>query len=71
MLFVHDRARGRGVGTALLQHVISRENVRTVDVNEQNPAALGFYEHAGFSVVGRSDVDSAGKPYPLLHLKIN
>ena len=71
MLFVHDAHRGRGVGKALLKHVISEDNVSTVDVNEQNPEAVGFYLHEGFSVAGRSEVDSDGRPYPLLHLKIN
>lgn len=71
MLFVHDAHRGRGVGKALLKHVISEDNVSTVDVNEQNPETVGFYLHEGFSVVGRSELDSDGRPYPLLHLKIN
>jgi putative acetyltransferase len=40
-----------------------------VDVNEQNEAALGFYEALGFSVVGRSPTDEAGRPFPVLHMK--
>ncbi|GAA1413397.1 acetyltransferase [Glutamicibacter uratoxydans] len=71
MLFVHDSYRGRGVGKALLKHVVSEDDVATVDVNEQNPGAAGFYQHEGFSIVGRSEVDSDGRPYPLLHLKNN
>lgn len=71
MLFVHDAHRGRGVGRALLKHVISEDDVSTVDVNEQNPEAVGFYLHEGFSVGGRSELDSDGRPYPLLHLKID
>lgn len=39
-----------------------------VDVNEQNPAVLHFYEALGFRVQGRSPVDGAGRPFPLLHL---
>jgi putative acetyltransferase len=38
-------------------------------VNEQNPAACGFYEHLGFVVVGRSEVDGTGRPFPLLHMR--
>lgn len=71
MLFVHDSYRGRGVGKALLKHVVSEDHVIAVDVNEQNPQAAGFYQHEGFSLAGRSEVDSDGRPYPLLHLKIN
>ena len=39
-----------------------------VDVNEQNVRAVGFYERLGFRQIGRSPLDSAGMPYPLLHL---
>jgi putative acetyltransferase len=41
----------------------------TVDVNEQNPEALAFYRACGFTVAGRSEVDDAGRPFPLLHLR--
>lgn len=70
MLFVAPEARGRGVGTALLAHATRRWNVRLVDVNEQNPAARSFYEHRGFRVIGRSELDAQGDPYPLLHLEL-
>lgn len=42
----------------------------TVDVNEQNTQAVGFYARAGFTVTGRSPVDDEGRPYPLLHLAL-
>ncbi|WP_374755463.1 hypothetical protein [Runella slithyformis] len=45
-------------------------NVQRVDVNEQNPQALGFYERMGFAVISRSALDGLGKPYPLLHLQL-
>ena len=41
----------------------------TVDVNEQNPAALQFYRANGFTVTGRSALDAGGRPFPLLHLR--
>lgn len=69
MLFVDDAARGDGVGGALLAHAVMRWGVRTLDVNEQNPQAVGFYEHEGFVVAGRSPVDDAGRPFPLLHMR--
>lgn len=68
MLFVDDAFRGKGVGRQLLECVIS-EGVRTVEVNEQNAPALGFYEHAGFRIVSRKPFDSEGKPYPILRLE--
>jgi putative acetyltransferase len=41
----------------------------TVDVNEQNVGAVAFYRRIGFEVEGRSEVDSTGKPFPLLHMR--
>jgi putative acetyltransferase len=38
-------------------------------VNEQNDAARAFYERLGFQIVGRSDLDDAGRPFPLLHMR--
>ena len=70
MLFVAPEARGRGVGTALLAHAVLTWGTRLVDVNEQNPAARSFYEHRGFRVIGRSELDAQGDPYPLLHLEL-
>jgi len=70
MLFVLDKARGKGIGKLLLQYAMKSLNVKSVDVNEQNPLAVGFYEHMGFSVVSRSPIDDMGKPFPILHLKL-
>ena len=70
VLFVAPEARGRGVGRALLAHAVEHARVRTLDVNEQNPQAVGFYEHEGFVVAGRSPVDDAGRPFPLLHMRL-
>lgn len=71
MLFVHNDHRGRGVGSALLRHVVAEHGVTKVDVNEQNLGATGFYEHSGFRIASRSKVDEAGRPYPLLHLELD
>src|SRR5690606_22587200 len=70
MLFVDAAERGTGVGSALLAHAIAEQGVTRVDVNEQNASAAGFYAHRGFEVVGRSETDEAGRPYPLLHLRL-
>ena len=69
-LFLEPAARGQG-GAGSSSHTpnsCARASL-TVDVNEQNPAALGFYEALGFVVVGRSPVDGDGRPFPLLHMR--
>ncbi|MCM1014159.1 acetyltransferase [Brevibacterium sp. XM4083] len=70
MLFIDADHRGEGVGTKLLDHVIAAEDVTAVDVNEQNEQAYGFYLRRGFTITGRSPVDAAGLPYPLLHMRL-
>jgi putative acetyltransferase len=68
MLFLDPSYRGRGGGSLLLDHARTVFGATSVDVNEQNPQAVGFYLHHGFRVVSRSETDSTGKPYPILHL---
>lgn len=70
MLFVEPEHAGKGIGTLLTNYAIERLAVYKVDVNEQNPKALGFYQQLGFEVIGRSETDDQGKPYPLLHMKL-
>lgn len=70
MLFVAPAARGKGVGKMLLQYAIKNYDVQTLAVNEQNPQAKGFYEHMGFSVWKRSELDEQGNPYPILYMKL-
>ncbi len=66
-LFVDPERHGRGVGRALIDIAKDRyPNGVTVEVNEQNEQAAGFYRYLGFGVTGRSPVDGQGKPYPLL-----
>lgn len=70
MLFIRPAARGRGIGRRLMHFAIHEKSIRLVDVNEQNPQAVGFYEHLGFRVISRSPVDGQGRPFPLLHLEL-
>ena len=70
MLFIHPNARGQGLGKVFVTHAIKDLGVKRVDVNEQNPQAVGFYEHMGFQVISRSETDGMGKPYPILHMKL-
>lgn len=69
-LFVAGSARGLGVGKRLISHALALHPELSVDVNEQNQQAVGFYQHLGFQVSGRSDLDNQGRPYPLLHLRM-
>lgn len=69
MLFVSPQNRGRGVGKKLVQYAIKEYAVNELTVNEQNPQAIGFYEHIGFRVYRKTDTDEQGKPYPLLYMK--
>lgn len=68
MFFVAPAAQGQGVGSKLCQHAIRYQCATKVNVNEQNPMAIEFYQKMGFSVVGRSELDQQGKPYPILHM---
>ncbi|WP_342595075.1 acetyltransferase [Salinicola lusitanus] len=70
MLFISPDARGKGGGALLAAYAVKYQGATKVDVNEQNKQALGFYQHIGFSVTGRSPVDGQGKPYPLLHMTL-
>ncbi|MBD9645764.1 MULTISPECIES: acetyltransferase [unclassified Pantoea] len=69
MLFVAPQVFGLGIGKQLLRFAIEQMNVTELDVNEQNPQALGFYQHQGFVITGRSPLDGQGNPFPLLHLR--
>lgn len=69
MLFVHNDYRYKGVGKRLVMYAIEKLQVCKVDVNEQNIQAVGFYQHMGFSVITRSDLDVEGKAYPILHMR--
>jgi putative acetyltransferase len=69
-LFIDPDHRQQGGGKALVAHAQSLAGgPLAVDVNEQNDAALRFYEGLGFSVVGRSATDAGGRPFPILHMK--
>jgi putative acetyltransferase len=70
MLFLDPAYRGQGGGSLLLEHAFANFAATKVDVNEQNPQAIGFYEHQGFHTVSRSETDTSGKPYPILHMKL-
>ena len=69
MLFVAPEKCGKGVGRSLVEKGFSVYGMDEVTVNEQNPAALGFYRHFGFREYRRTETDEEGGPYPLLYLR--
>lgn len=70
MLFIAPAERGKGVGKTLLRYAIEHYGVREVTVNEQNPQAVGFYQHMGFAAYKRTEQDEQGGPYSLLYMKL-
>lgn len=70
MLFIGPAYRGKGVGATLLDLTVRELGVTDVDVNEQNSQARSFYEHEGFGVIGRSETDEQGEPFPILHMRL-
>ena len=58
-----------GIGRRLLEYGAEHYGIREVTVNEQNPQAVGFYEHMGFVTYKRTDRDEQGGPYPLLYMR--
>src|SRR5512143_995546 len=69
-LFIDPDHHGQGGGKLLVAHAQRlAAGALAVDVNEQNEAALRFYQAVGFSVVGRSPTDAGGRPLPILHMK--
>lgn len=70
MLFVSPDYFGKGVGRQLAELAISQYEVQYVDVNEQNPQAIGFYKHIGFEMFERTECDDQGNPFPILKMKL-
>jgi putative acetyltransferase len=69
-LFVAPHAHGQGVGRALVTHARKIAPGLSLDVNEQNEGAVAFYQRLGFQVIGRAETDDSGRPYPLLHMRL-
>ncbi|HEX7815176.1 acetyltransferase [Dyella sp.] len=67
-LFIAPAHAGKGGGRRMLAHARALKGPLFVDVNEQNPAATAFYLANGFTIQGRSPIDTEGRPFPLLHL---
>ncbi len=68
MLFITNNERGKGFGKQLINYGIENYNVNELAVNEQNLNSKEFYEHIGFKVYKRSELDEQGNPYPILYM---
>ncbi len=69
-LFVAGDRLGQGLGSFLLRHAIERHGANILEVNEQNPQAVAFYESWGFEVTDRAETDDHGRPYPTLTMSL-
>lgn len=70
MLFAAPPHMGQGLGKRLIQHAMRRSPIRYVDVNTDNPDARRFYEHMGFAAFRKKTEDDAGRPFPILHMRL-
>jgi putative acetyltransferase len=70
-LFIAPEWTHRGGGRRLLDHAHKLKGRLSVEVNEQNAEATRFYRAYGFAVVGRSELDREGRPFPLLQMREN
>ena len=69
MIFIAPRHFGKKLGKLLFWHAVCEMGATRLDVNESNEKAVNFYLRQGCTVIGRSPLDSMGKPYPILHLE--
>jgi putative acetyltransferase len=68
MLFILPEQQGKGIGKLLLNFAITQKGITKVDVNEQNPRAVGFYKKRGFQIIHRNALDAEGKPFAILEM---
>ena len=71
MLFIDPPYFGKGFGKALIVEAINKYGVTEVDVNEQNPKAVDFYEYLGFETFERTPTDGQGANFPILKMRMN
>ncbi len=68
-LFLDPNHFGKGIGKAFINRVKTHHDDVWLEVNEQNPKAVGFYEACGFKVERRDPTDDHGRPFPILHMR--
>ncbi|MFU1796073.1 GNAT family N-acetyltransferase [Paenibacillus azoreducens] len=69
-LFLDADKIGKGYGKQIMQTCIDDFGITSVDVNKQNENATRFYLKSGFVITAEDLTDGAGRPYPILHLKL-
>jgi putative acetyltransferase len=69
MLFIDPACIGKGYGRMLAEFCIHTLHADKVDVNEQNEQAVRFYKKIGYQQIGRQELDSTGKAFPVLELQ--
>jgi putative acetyltransferase len=69
LLFVQPQQMKKGIGKFLINYAVNQLQIKKVDVNEQNAQAFRFYQKMGFCVENRSEYDSEGLLYPILHMR--
>jgi putative acetyltransferase len=69
-LFIDPAHQRRGGGALLVAHaqMLAGDGALTVEVNEQNDAAVRFYRSQGFAVISRSPTDSGGRKFAVLRM---
>ena len=75
MLFVSPRFFSKGVGKRLLLESLHSFFAKCeeifLDCNEDNERGLRFYQGLGFKQCGRSNKDSKGRNFPIIHFSIS
>ena len=69
-LIVETNTEGTPIAFMVIDVRTTEYGVKELTVNEQNPQAKGFYEHMGFRVRERSEIDEQGNPYPILFMEL-
>ena len=70
MLFITSEYRGKGIGKKMLLYGIENYGINDLAVNEDNLQAKCFYEHLGFKIYQRNELDDQGNPYPVLYMRL-
>lgn len=59
-LFLDPSQQGKGLGRAMVDHVVAIKGPLTVEVFKDNKIGLPFYERYGFVVTGEGMFDASG-----------
>lgn len=62
-LFVLPKYWNKGIGSELLNHVLKIKNELRLQVYENNPNAIRFYQKHGFEITGGGICQMTGLPY--------